>query len=77
MSIAVAVFIGGVEIAALAVRRLGLHGPLADWALKLNENFNALGFAIIALFAAAWALSFLIVRAAERSPPPPAALGTP
>jgi high-affinity nickel-transport protein len=70
MSIAVAVFIGGVEIAALAVRRLGLHGPLADWALTLNENFNALGFAIIAVFAAAWALSFLIVRAVERSPTP-------
>jgi high-affinity nickel-transport protein len=68
MSIAVAVFIGGVEIAALAVRRLGLEGPIARIALALNENFNALGFAIIGVFAAAWAMSFLIFRTIERRP---------
>lgn len=68
MSIAVALFIGGVEIAALAVRRLGLDGPVARGAMVLNENFNALGFAIIGVFAAAWALSFLIFRAIERRP---------
>ncbi|WP_404334721.1 HoxN/HupN/NixA family nickel/cobalt transporter [Sphingomonas sp. MMS12-HWE2-04] len=68
MSIAVALFIGGVEIAALAVRRLGLEGPAARWAVALNDNFNALGFAIIGVFAAAWALSFLLFRAVERRP---------
>jgi high-affinity nickel-transport protein len=62
MSIAVALFIGGVEITALAVRRLGVEGPVAHAALALNENFNSLGFAIIGVFAAAWALSFLIFR---------------
>lgn len=68
MSIAVALFIGGVEIAALAVRRLGLEGPIARGAMALNENFNALGFAIIGVFAAAWGTSFLIFRFIERRP---------
>ncbi|QNE31066.1 HoxN/HupN/NixA family nickel/cobalt transporter [Sphingomonas sp. NBWT7] len=68
MSIAVALFIGGVQIAALAVRRLGLEGPIARGAVALNENFNALGFAIIGVFAAAWVMSFLICRAIERRP---------
>ena len=68
MSIAVAVFIGGVEMAALAARRLGLEGGVARKAVALNENFNALGFAIIGVFAAAWAMSFLIFRAIERRP---------
>lgn len=67
MSIAVALFIGGVELSALAVRRLGLRGSLADGALALNENFNALGFAIIGVFAGAWLVSFLIFRAVERT----------
>jgi high-affinity nickel-transport protein len=68
MSIAVALFIGGVEMTALAVRRLGLEGPVARGALALNENLNALGFAIIGVFAAAWATSFLIFRTIERKP---------
>jgi nickel/cobalt transporter (NiCoT) family protein len=66
MSIAVALFIGGVEIGALAVRRFELRGFLADWALALNENFNALGFALIGVFAGAWALSFVLFRTVER-----------
>ncbi|UYY58029.1 HoxN/HupN/NixA family nickel/cobalt transporter [Sphingomonas sp. S2-65] len=65
MSIAVALFIGGVEMVALAVRRLGLEGPAARWAIALNENFNALGFAIIGVFAGAWGLSYLIFRSVE------------
>ncbi len=68
MSIAVALFIGGVEIAALAVRRLGLESPISRGAVALSENFNALGFAIIGVFAAAWVVSFLIFRAIERRP---------
>ena len=68
MSIAVAVFIGGVEIVALAAHRVGLGGPIADVALRLNENFNGLGFAIIGVFAAAWAVSFLIYRSIDRAP---------
>ncbi len=47
MSIAVPLFIGGVEITALAVRRLGVEGPVAHATLALNESFNSLGFAII------------------------------
>ena len=30
---------------------------------KLNDNFNNLGFGIIALFALAWAISFAIYKA--------------
>lgn len=66
MSVAVAVFVGGVELAALAARRMGLEGSFARGDVALNENFNALGFTIIGVFAAAWAASYLIFRTAER-----------
>lgn len=65
MSIAVALFIGGVEIIALVVRRIHLEGVSAQIATALNENFNALGFAIIAAFALAWLLSYCLFRRIE------------
>jgi high-affinity nickel-transport protein len=62
VSALVAIVIGGIETAALIAHQQDLtHG---GWALAshLAEHFNALGFAIIGLFAAAWAASYFIYR---------------
>jgi len=62
VSVLVAVGIGGLE--ALGLVGGVLRQRAGGWAAiaALNGDFNQLGFAIIALFAAAWALSFLIYR---------------
>jgi high-affinity nickel-transport protein len=62
MSIALALFIGAIELTVLATRLLGLSGPLAEVARGINESFNALGFGIIGAFAAAWLVSGLLYR---------------
>jgi high-affinity nickel-transport protein len=62
VSALVAIVIGGIEAAALIAHKLDLvHG---GWKLAstLAEHFNALGFAIIGLFAAAWLCSYGVYR---------------
>ncbi|MEJ2411012.1 MAG: HoxN/HupN/NixA family nickel/cobalt transporter, partial [Novosphingobium sp.] len=62
ISAIVAIVIGGIETMALIGNRLGLTGGPWRIAAELGENFNGLGFAIIALFIACWAVSFAIYR---------------
>lgn len=62
ISAIVAIAIGGIETLALIGSKLGLSGGVWDAAAALGENFNGLGFAIIALFVACWVLSFAIYR---------------
>ncbi|QPF93085.1 HoxN/HupN/NixA family nickel/cobalt transporter [Bradyrhizobium commune] len=59
-SVAVALFIGGIEALGLIGDRLGLSGGL--WALvdSLNESLANVGFAVIALFAMAWLVSVVL-----------------
>ncbi len=57
VSVVVAFGIGGIELLGVAATTLGLHGPIWDWAANLNENFESLGIAIIALFIVAWLCS--------------------
>lgn len=61
-SVAVALFIGGIEALGLIGDRLGLSGGM--WALVdgLNESLANFGFAVIALFAVAWLVSVLLYR---------------
>ncbi|WP_426613798.1 HoxN/HupN/NixA family nickel/cobalt transporter [Bradyrhizobium sp. McL0616] len=61
-SVAVALFIGGIEALGLIGERLGLSGGL--WALvdALNESLANVGFAVIALFAIAWLVSAVLYR---------------
>jgi nickel/cobalt transporter (NiCoT) family protein len=61
-SVAVALFIGGIEALGLIADRLGLSGGL--WALvdSLNESLANFGFAVIALFAIAWLVSVVFYR---------------
>ena len=72
-SVAVALFIGGVEAFGLIAERLGLSGGI--WAVVdgLNESLANVGFVVIALFAVAWLVSVLLYRRmfadeARRSP---------
>lgn len=67
MSIAIALFIGIVELGTLSVRLLGVVGPVADLAARLTENLNYLGIAIVAVFALAWAASVVTFRVVNRS----------
>jgi len=62
VSIAVALFVGGIETLGLLSGQLSLTGGFWDAIARLNENFNTIGFIIIGVFAAAWAISFLIYR---------------
>jgi high-affinity nickel-transport protein len=60
VSIVVAVLIGGIEALGLIGDQLNLKGGLWDVVGTLNDNFNNLGFGIIALFILAWGLSFAL-----------------
>src|SRR6266852_5938381 len=60
VSALVAIVIGGIETAALIAHRLDLTRGGWKLASSLAEHFNALGFGIIALFAAAWAASYFV-----------------
>ncbi|MDE2377454.1 MAG: HoxN/HupN/NixA family nickel/cobalt transporter [Bradyrhizobium sp.] len=64
-SVAVALFIGGVEALDLIVRRLGLEGHVWSLVEALNASLANFGFAVIALFAAAWFVSIVSYRAAS------------
>lgn len=61
-SVAVALFIGGIEALELIGVRLGLSGGM--WALvdSLNESLANFGFAVIALFVVAWLVSIVLYR---------------
>ncbi|WP_246509910.1 HoxN/HupN/NixA family nickel/cobalt transporter [Bradyrhizobium glycinis] len=61
-SVAVALFIGGIEALGLISDRLGLSG--GAWALveDLNESLANVGFVVIALFAVAWLASVVLYR---------------
>jgi nickel/cobalt transporter (NiCoT) family protein len=62
ISALVAIVIGGIETAALIASQLDLTGGGWKIAGVLAEHFNALGFGIIGLFVAAWAISYFIYR---------------
>ena len=62
VSALVASIIGGIETAALIAHKLDLTRGGWRLASALAEHFNALGFAIIGLFAAAWAGSYFIYQ---------------
>ncbi|WP_347341908.1 HoxN/HupN/NixA family nickel/cobalt transporter [Bradyrhizobium guangxiense] len=61
-SVAVALFIGGIEALGLAADRLGLSGTMWTLVDGLNESLANVGFAVIALFAIAWLVSVVLYR---------------
>jgi len=62
-SVAVAVFIGGVEALGLAGDKLALSGGIWDVIASLNDNLASLGYAVVGVFLASWLVSTLIYRA--------------
>ena len=62
VSVVVAVLIGGIEALGLLGDQLGLTGGFWNAVGSLNNNFNALGFAIIGLFIATWVGSVIVYR---------------
>jgi len=63
VSVVVAILIGGIEALGLTSDQLDLKGGFWNVIGALNDNFNNLGFVIIGLFLAAWALSYVIYKA--------------
>ncbi|WP_175922782.1 HoxN/HupN/NixA family nickel/cobalt transporter [Burkholderia latens] len=63
LSIGVALVIGTVEVLGLINRALGPHGAAGTWVAALD--LNDLGFAIVGLFVATWAVSIAIWKFAR------------
>ena len=62
VSVLVALLIGGVEALGLIGDKLNLHGVVWDAIGSLNDNFGVIGFVIIGVFVASWAVSIAIYR---------------
>jgi high-affinity nickel-transport protein len=63
VSVVVAVVIGGIETLGLVGDTFKFEGPFWEAVGSLNDNFGALGFVIIGVFALSWLVSVLIYRA--------------
>jgi nickel/cobalt transporter (NiCoT) family protein len=61
--VAVALFIGTIELTGLLVEKLRLHGSLAQWLEGFNINWA--GFLIAAMFVGTWAAALAIWRFAR------------
>jgi nickel/cobalt transporter (NiCoT) family protein len=62
VSVLVAVIVGGIEVLGLIGGQLALDGPFWGFVGTLNDNFGALGYLIIAIFALSWLVSIAIYR---------------
>jgi len=64
VSVIVAVIVGGLETLNLIGDQLGLADGGGFWGAigSLNDNFGALGYVIVGVFAAAWAISYIFYR---------------
>lgn len=60
LSVAVALLIGTVELLGLFADQFGWRGPFWDWVGGLN--LNAVGFVVVGMFVAAWAIALLVWR---------------
>ncbi|MFJ5530213.1 HoxN/HupN/NixA family nickel/cobalt transporter [Streptomyces sp. NPDC093261] len=58
LSVAVALIIGTVELLGLFSERLGLHGAFWDWIAGID--LNMVGFVIVGLFFATWAVALVV-----------------
>jgi nickel/cobalt transporter (NiCoT) family protein len=58
LSVAVALIIGTVELLGLIAEKADLHGPFWDWVSGLD--LNTIGYAIVGLFFATWAVALLV-----------------
>lgn len=61
-SIAVATFIGSVQIVGLLVEKAGLEGSLWRGIASLGDDLTTFGFVIVGVFVVTWLLSAMIYR---------------
>jgi len=62
VSVVVAVVIGSIEALGLISDKLAMQGPVWEVIGKLNDNFGTLGYIIIGIFIASWAISVILYR---------------
>ena len=62
VSVVVALVVGGIEALGLLASQFALTGAPWDMVRKLNDNFGALGYFIIGIFALSWIVSFAIYK---------------
>ena len=64
MSVIVAVIVGGLETLNLIGDQLGLTDGGGFWGAigAINDNFGLLGYLIVGVFVAAWAISYVVYR---------------
>lgn len=60
LSVAVATVIGTIELGGLVAQKLDAHGSFWTWLEHIN--INALGFIIVAMFAATWIIALSVWR---------------
>ncbi|MFD3839327.1 HoxN/HupN/NixA family nickel/cobalt transporter [Streptomyces sp. NPDC058642] len=58
LSVAVALLIGTVELLGLLAEQAGLHGPF--WDRVSGLDLNIIGYVVVALFFATWAVAWLV-----------------
>jgi high-affinity nickel-transport protein len=63
VSIVVAMVIGGIEMLGLVADQFNLQGAFWELIGDLNDNWGALGYAIIGLFVVSWLASLAYYRA--------------
>jgi high-affinity nickel-transport protein len=62
VSVVVAMVVGGIEALGLLAGHFHLSGMFWDAVRRLNNNFSALGYFIIAIFALSWVVSIAIYK---------------
>lgn len=68
-SVAVALFVGGVETLGLVGQKLGLDGVFWQIIGGLNDSLTQFGFAIVAIFIGTWIVSMAVYRTKRDSKP--------
>jgi nickel/cobalt transporter (NiCoT) family protein len=63
VSVVAALVVGGIEALGLIGDQLALEGSFWRFIGALNDNFGALGYAIVGFFVASWIVSFAIYKA--------------
>jgi high-affinity nickel-transport protein len=62
VSVLVALIVGGIEATAVVADQLRLSGGAWDAVKALSDNFGTLGFIIVGVFVASWAISTAIYK---------------
>jgi len=61
-SVAIALFVGGVEALGLIGQKLSLEGTFWRFVSSLNDNLARFGFTVVGIFIATWIVSMVVYR---------------